>query len=371
MGELLQCFLPLLHAARLQVAQQVAAGTVLVDALIAIAVAQRSQTQPHQMACACECHVEQAQVFAQAFFVGLGQLIGAEVQAQRAIAQAHPCGVLAIFFCEAAAKRQHDDGVLQPLAFVDGDDLHQIGIAFQPQGLRFAVLAGVGNVLGQPANQRLFSLQRGAGVLQQLGQMQVIGQGALAFAAVGLSQPARGQLEAVQAGAQHGQNALALPQQVQLAQQQGVGVQQLIVLRQTLQLGQRQGQQAGGQCRAHGPGVEGLCNGLEPVQQVLRLRAFKHGGALRQVDRGHAPALQLVAHGLCFSAAAHQYRDVARAQAGQGPIGGLKAHAGVIEPADDALGARLCVGVHQGVFVECTGRTVPVKTVVPVDLHGR
>ena len=80
-----------------------------------------------------ERHVQKAQVFAQAVGIGQGELRVVVLQQHFAAAvfgwQVHKAGALAFFFAKAAGKGQAHQRVLQALAFVDGDDLDQIGVA--------------------------------------------------------------------------------------------------------------------------------------------------------------------------------------------------------------------------------------------------
>lgn len=96
----------------------------------------RPQAQPEQVARAGGGHVEQAQVFAQALFFGLGQVVVADLQHQAAIGRrTRGCGPFS-FSVKSLAKGSITSGYFKALAFVDGDDLHQVGIAFQAHGLR-------------------------------------------------------------------------------------------------------------------------------------------------------------------------------------------------------------------------------------------
>ena len=335
--------------------EQIAGGAALVLAGF-FPFFDRPQAQPEQVARAGGGHVEQAQVFAQALFFGLGQVVVADLQHQAAIGAAHKGGAGPFFLRKVAGKGQHHQRVFQALAFVDGDDLHQVGIAFQAHGLRLGIAVGVGDGFLQPADERLLALHGGAGLLQQLAQVQHIGQPPLA---VRLGQPAGGQAQLVQAGAQHGQHALALPKLVQAVQLGGALVQQGIVVRQLLQIGKRQIQQAGGKGGPQGAGVQWLGHGPQPKQQVVRLGAGKDGFAVGQIHRGNAALAQRLAHGAGLFALAHQNRYIARAQAHKAAIGLGKAHAGVVQPLGQLLGAG---GGKQGAQVlaaDGLGRDVP------------
>ena len=294
------------------------------------------------MARAGQGHVEQAQVFTQALLVGLGQFGIAIVQPQLALAvrsrHTHEGGALPLQRPEAGRERQQDDGVFQALAFVYRDHLDEVGVTFQAHDLFLGTRARRLDLGGEPADQRLFALQRGTGVLQQLSQVQHIGQAALA---PGVSQPARRQAHAVQGLAQHGQHTLALPDAVQRAQQLALRIKGLVVGGQPGEVVQRQAHEAGGQAGAHGAAVQRVGHGAQPEQQILGFGAGEHRLLVRQVHRHHAPALQLAAHRIGFAPGAHQHGDVARTQPVQGLVLAGKTHRRVVEPLHDLLGAGL------------------------------
>jgi len=64
-----------------------------------------------------------------------------------------------ILFTETRNKRQPDQRILQPFRFMDGDDLHQVLIALQAHLLAGGVAIRLGDMLRQPAHQRMFALQ--------------------------------------------------------------------------------------------------------------------------------------------------------------------------------------------------------------------
>ncbi|MNB99145.1 hypothetical protein D3C75_464120 [compost metagenome] len=78
----------------------------------------------------------------------------------------------------ATGKRQQHQGVFQALGFVHSDDLDQVRIAFQAQNFLFALPV---DLLGQMADQRMFAIEFGGAALQPFGQMQQVGQAALAL----------------------------------------------------------------------------------------------------------------------------------------------------------------------------------------------
>ena len=120
-------------------------------------------------------HIQQAQVFTQAFFFKLGLGLVGDVQHQLALTRCIGQVKMFLFFgvepFEARGKRQTHHGVLEAFAGVNGDDLHQIGIAFQAHHLVVRLGGVFGNLVEQPTDQGLLTFQIAAGVLQQLGQV--------------------------------------------------------------------------------------------------------------------------------------------------------------------------------------------------------
>ena len=140
-------------------------------------------------------------------------------------------------FAVAVREGQTHHRVLKTLAGMDGDDLDQVVVTLQAHGLFFGVAhpprLDLFDLPSQPSDQRLLATVFAAGGLQQFGQMQHIGQAALTVAA---GAPATGQLQHMQRLAQHGQHALPLPDQAQLAHLPGPLVQQLVLRGQRVQL---------------------------------------------------------------------------------------------------------------------------------------
>lgn len=88
---------------------------------------------------------------------------------------------------------------------MDGHHLDQVGVAFQAEDL-FAPRTL--HLLGQMADQRVLAVQLHRRALQPLGQVQQVGQAALA---IGMPQQARRQFEVGEQAPQHRQYALGLP----------------------------------------------------------------------------------------------------------------------------------------------------------------
>ena len=328
---------------RLVTGQQAAQRAAVEQTGLGLAGLERGHAQPQRMAGAGERHVEQAQILLQALLVGGGPGLGAGAEVDhtptigpgpqhKALAAVH------LGAAKTAGKGQADQRVLQALALVHGDHLDQVGIAFQAQHLLVGAAALGRELAGQPADQRLLAVQLAAGGLQQLGQVQHIGQSALA---VGLLQPARRQAQAMQGLAQHGQHALALPDPVEMPQQLDLLLKGPVVLAQPRQLGQRQAQGGGGQRGAQLAAVQRVGHRLQPAQQVSRLGAGQHRILVRQINRRHPALTQRAPHRIGLAAGAHQHRDVGRAQ--PAPAAGriIKAGSGIVEQPDDVLGAGL------------------------------
>ena len=145
--------------------------------------------QPHGLLCTREGHIQQANVFLQTLFFGALQVIG-------------------VFF-EVGGKRQKHQGVLQAFSLVKGDDLHQFCISLEAHLRSFALRLWVGQLIGEVTQQSCFALQGQAGRLQQLTQMQQVGQAP--FGSVALFLHATANVLLVQHFVEHGQETLALP----------------------------------------------------------------------------------------------------------------------------------------------------------------
>ena len=323
--------------------QQAAEAAAVEQAGLAGPDLDRRHAHPQGMAGARQGHVEQAQVLLQALFVGgrLGRGPDAEINHPLAIrpGQGHKALTPVLLGpAQAGGKGQVDQRVLQALALVHRDHLDQVGIAFQPQHLLVGTAALGRQLPGQPADQGLLALQLAAGGLQQLGQVQHIGQAPLA---VGLRQPAGRQVQQVQGLAQHRQHTLAQPDPVELSQLLDALLEGRVVLPQLRQLGQRQADGGGGQRRAGAAAVQRVGHCLQPAQQIGSLGTGQHRILVRQVDRRHAALAQGKAHRIGFAASAHQHRNVGRPQALEALLRVLEAGLAVVQQRDDVFGAML------------------------------
>ena len=149
--------------------------------------------------------------------------------------------------------------------------LHQRGVAFQAQLAVVGRDGGLRPLLRQVPHQRVLAVDQRAGLLQQLGQVQQVGELALVAAR---QQPPR-HPEVVQQPAQHRQHALALPALAVAAKLHQPLVPVRLVLVQPLQRWPVQLQQRGAQCGAHQPAVLGLGAGLQQPLQLGRLPGWQ------------------------------------------------------------------------------------------------
>ena len=281
-----------------------------------LAILEIADAQPAAVARAGERHVEKPQILLQPFAFGGSECSAGRLKIQRGlVGVVVPDEAVSEFrLAQAADERQHHHGVFQPLGLVDGDDLDQPRFAFQPHDFLvggFHRATGIGNLGGQVADQRMFAIQRGGGLLQQFGQMQQVGQRALA---IGAGQQCRGQAERMQQVVHHRQHAMAQPGVVQLAEAVAAAFPVHLVLIQAIQLGITLAQRVAGQRRAHGAVGAGLGAGVQPQQQVVGLGRGVHRIAVGQIDAGQPARLQRIAHELRFATGAHQDGDIASGQ---------------------------------------------------------
>src|SRR3546814_6621539 len=77
-------------------------------------------------------------------------------------------------------ERYEHQRLFQALALVQGDHLHAVRVGLQPQQLALVVGVGVGDGVAQPVDQAVQAERARLRVLQQFGQLQIIGEAALA-----------------------------------------------------------------------------------------------------------------------------------------------------------------------------------------------
>ena len=206
----------------------------------------------------------------------------------------------------AARERQHHQGVLQALGLVHGHHFDQVRVAFQAQNFFLALLL---DLLGQVANQRVLAIEFGGAALQPFGQVQQVGQAALALF---FSQQTGRHLEGCKQPAQHGQHTLLLPQHAEVAEPLHMRFPAQLVLVQLLQVLPGNAHAAGGQCRTQQAVAGGLGAGPQDAQQVGGFFAFEYRVAVRQINAGQFATRKGLANSFGFLAAAYQNGDIGR-----------------------------------------------------------
>ena len=109
---------------------------------------------------------------------------------------------------KAAQERHKHQGVLQPFALVEGNNLHALLVGFKAHFLCLWTVAAGLQLVCQMLQQSGGALQALAGVLQQFAQVQQVGQATLA---IRQSQQTGRNVLLVQPAVEHGQHALLLP----------------------------------------------------------------------------------------------------------------------------------------------------------------
>ncbi|CVE98529.1 Uncharacterised protein [Serratia marcescens] len=187
------------------------------------------------------------------------------------------------------------------------DHLHQMPVALQPQLLIIGLAIRLGDLLCQPAHQRMFAVELRRRLLQQLPQMQHVGQTTLA---TGAGQQVLRQLARFHHLAQHRQHAAAQPERAVIIEFVNQLVPGTLIAAQAVQRRRVQPHQPGG----HGAAQRALLlrrqHRLQQPQQVFGLRGVEHAVAVRQVDRRNGQRAQRIAHQRRLIAAAHQHRDI-------------------------------------------------------------
>ncbi len=203
---------------------------------------------------------------------------------------------------------QKHQRVFQPLTLVDGDDVDQRLVALQAQlGLFVGVVVQLPAV---PAEQGVQARVGSGRRLQQLAEVQQVGEAALGILAAG---DAVADVEALQQGLEHAHETALLPQAVEFAQ--------LVHPLQPAPLIEGDGRHAGvvvaqqfaGQGVARRVALVALDHRLQQQRQAVRLAALIDLVAAH-ADGGNAARLQLAAQRRALGAGAHQHGDVARAQ---------------------------------------------------------
>lgn len=217
----------------------------------------------------------------------------------------HAMAAGALVAAADADVRQEHERIFQALALVQGDDLHAARVRFQPQLLGFVVVVGIGDAPRQPVDQAVRAERAGVGLLQQFGQLQVVGEAALAIDQGEQALPVRGTQVADQ-----GERATALPALAPVQCLLLPAAVTLAIVRERSDGGSVRADQHGGQRGAQAAVIARVEQGLQQGQQFQRfvggeqaLLAGRHGG--------DAHCAQRLLHAGGLAVAAHQYSDIA------------------------------------------------------------
>ena len=190
---------------------------------------------------------------------------------------------------------------------MDGDDLHQFPLGFEAQYLLSILPVGAAHRLPQPAQQGILPVQLAAHLLQQLAEMEEVGQPPLA---IGARQQRRGEIAPVQQGPQHGQHAAAVPDLAVLHKLLHRALPRPLVAGQPIERLGIEIKQAGRQRRPQAALFARVLAGVQNQQDLPRLRLLQHALAVRQIDGGDGEPRQLLLHQLALGAGAHQHGDI-------------------------------------------------------------
>ena len=260
-----------------------------------------------------ERHVQQAQFFGQDLAAGgvargvADQLAGG--QPRLAAVTVAPEGGIAPLQRAIPQEGAEHQRVLQAFRGVDGDDLYQLGVAFQPQQ-RFLASGRAGHGGLEPRQQRGLAGDALGFLLQQLGQVAQVGQAAFA---VRQRQQARGHALARHEATPGGHEAALLPLLVVVVVGHQSRFPRRLVLGQLQQLRRVQPQQRGGGQHFQPRFGRGLGPGAQQGQQLGGLVAGKYA-FLRQRYCLHAACGQGIAHRVALTVGGHQHRHIATGQ---------------------------------------------------------
>ena len=136
------------------------------------------------MAGARERNVQQAQILALPVLVMGGELFGRWRHLQASVAgfvgEGHEARPGVVDAPETAGEGQEHQRIFQALGLVHRDHLDQVGVAFEADDLLVIGRKITGYLAGQPADQGLLAFEPGTGRLQQLCEVQEVGEPALA-----------------------------------------------------------------------------------------------------------------------------------------------------------------------------------------------
>ena len=279
-----------------------------------------AEAHPRGQARARQADVQQAQFLGAGFaLVGFGGFLPglgvAVVEARHALhavmeARQRQTRGARTGFAGLRQEGQEHQRELQAFALVQREHLHARGVGFEPHQLFFVVGVGVGDAVAQQIGQAC-GIVAGAGRLQRFGQLQPVGEAALA---VVQGQQTR-RVQRAQVGDQ-GQRAVAVPA---LAPGQGAVLPFAVRGTVGVERGQRTGvqaQQRRGERTAQAGVVGQVQAGFEQGEQVggfvAQVQAVAAGG-----HAGHAGAHQRALHLLGLAVGFHQHGDIAGAHRAQ------------------------------------------------------
>ena len=248
--------------------------------------------QPQRLFGAGQRHIKETDVFAQALGIAAVAVL--------------------FFLLEQRHKRQKHQRVFEPLGLVKGHHLHQIGLALQPQLRAIALRLGVAQLVFQVPDQRALALHLQRLRLQQLAQVQQVGQRTLALRRVG--QQFAGQALIVQQAVEHRQEALCAPDALPEHELFDQRVPRRLVGQQRVQYDPAQAPGARDQRRTQQAVAARVGHGAQDAPQVSGLVAFKNTVALGQINAAHAARVQRAANCGGLGPVTYQHRHVATAR---------------------------------------------------------
>ncbi len=286
------------------------------------------------MAGAGQGHVEFAEILPESLVIGPGQhrLVGRQGEVAPALVVVPgERQVAGLLLAEGADEGQEDQRVLEPLGLVDGDHLHQVGVALQAQAVGVGLGRRVGASLAEVAQQGVLAVELGAGLLQQLAQVQQVRQVPLAAGAL---QKPGGHGEVRQQPVQHGQHALALPLAVVGPElQHPLFPGQLVVL-QGIEVVISHAQAGHGQGGMQATLAVGLGAGGQPHLQFQGRRGLEDALLVGEIDAADAALEQCAAYRPGLARVVDQHGEIRGLERAEGLVGFAEAGAALLALAE-------------------------------------
>ena len=136
-----------------------------------------------------------------------------------------------------------------------------------------ARIVGLCDTAYEPADERLLAIKLDACMLQQVRQVQPVGEPPLA---IGKRPPARGKTDLMEASAHHGEHAALGPYGSELPQPVALYVEGLVINHQSLELSKAEPGCARGERSPDQRQVGGGCDRAQPAQQIPRFLCGKN-----------------------------------------------------------------------------------------------